>query len=103
MTEPGQTSRAGKRRLRQVILWCQSGSPRLARGGLCAACYAREQHDRRCYGGHRAAVVSRDGRFRRVCAEREQRPPQAPEQFALTFISGVIQPEPQSLFAASNA
>jgi hypothetical protein len=47
--------------------------------------------------------VSRDGRFRRVCAEREQRPPQAPEQFALTFISGVIQPEPQSLFAASNA
>jgi len=76
MSEPRLTSSAGKPGLRQrafasrqVILWCRCGSPKLASRGLCSACYARERHDRRCYGGHRAAVVSRDGRFCRVCAE----------------------------------
>ncbi len=69
MSESGLTSRASNRRLRQIILWCRCGSPKLASRGLCATCYAREQHDRRCYGGHRAAVVSRDGRFCRACAQ----------------------------------
>ena len=75
MGESEQTSRAAKRtprlsvfRRRQTALWCRCGSPRIARHGLCSACYAREQRDRRFYAGHRAAVVLRDGQICRLCA-----------------------------------
>ena len=75
MSEAAPTGRAGKRmpRLsafsrRQTALWCRCGSLQVATRGLCAACYAREQHDLRFYAGLRAAVVSRDGRLCRLCA-----------------------------------
>jgi hypothetical protein len=44
MSEPGENTRAEKRRTGQIRLWCRCGSPQLASRGLCAACYAREQH-----------------------------------------------------------
>ena len=75
MSQPAQTSRAGKRSPRQSVfsrrqttLWCRCGSLQIARRGLCSACYAREQHDRRYYAGLRATVVARDGRLCRLCA-----------------------------------
>ena len=40
----------------------------MATRGLCAACYAREQHDRRFYAGLRTTVVARDGRICRLCS-----------------------------------
>lgn len=75
MSEPEPTGRAGKRtprlsafRRRQTTLWCRCGSLQVAKRGLCAACYAREQHDRRFYAGLRSTVVARDGRLCRLCA-----------------------------------
>ena len=75
MSPSRQISRAGKRSprpgafgRRQTTLWCRCGSPRIAWRGLCSACYAREQHDRRFYAGHRAGVLARDGHFCRLCA-----------------------------------
>ena len=40
----------------------------MGKRGLCSACYAREQHDRRFYAGLRSTVVARDGRLCRLCA-----------------------------------
>ena len=76
MNQPPQSgSRAGKHAPRQQVfsrrqatLWCRCGSLHVAKRGLCAACYAREQHDRRFYAGLRSAVVARDGRLCRLCS-----------------------------------
>ncbi len=75
MDEAGQISRAGKRTprqsafaRRQTALWCRCGSLQVVKRGLCAACYAREQHDRRFYAGLRSTVVARDGRLCRLCS-----------------------------------
>ncbi len=159
MASPEQ-SRAGKRTPRQNVfsrrqatLWCRCGSALIVRRGLCAACYAREQHDRRFYAGLRATVVARDGRLCRLCAAaclgpaalvvhhrrpgrsrlpwlvalcracharvhrlqvvrrlypasflelwREQHP-EAAEQLALSFDTGVAVAEPRSLFEGSR-
>ncbi len=67
----GQGSREGPRAFarRQTRLWCRCGSARILARGLCPPCYAREQHDRRFFAGHRAAVLARDAYFCRVCAQ----------------------------------
>lgn len=72
-SEPEPAGREDKRtprvfRRRQTALWCRCGSLQITKRGLCAACYAREQHDRRFYAGLRAAVVARDGQLCRVCS-----------------------------------
>ena len=75
MSETDLISREGKRsprqkvfRRRQTALWCGCVSSHIRKSGLCAACYARRQHDRRFFAGHRAAVVARDGRVCRLCS-----------------------------------
>jgi hypothetical protein len=49
----------------QARLFCPCGETRLLCSGLCRRCYARQAHSRRCFAGHREAVLDRD---RRCCA-----------------------------------
>jgi len=41
-------------------------------GALCRRCYARSYHSRRCFGGHREAVLGRDRRQCRACGSRQR-------------------------------
>jgi len=61
---------------------------------LCRGCHARV---------HRLRAIRRAVYPEAFLALWREQHPRAPEQLALTFDSGAIPPDPQLLFAASNA
>ena len=56
-------------RLLQRVLHCGCGDPKVVKRGLCATCYTLKRQDEEYFGGLREAVLERDGRMCRVCAE----------------------------------
>ena len=56
-------------RLQQRVLHCGCGDPKVVKLGLCATCYTLRRQDEEYFGGLREAVLERDGRMCRVCAE----------------------------------
>jgi hypothetical protein len=57
-------------RERQPAWWCRScGSAALVAGGYCRACYDRRRRSAQCFGGHRDAVLARDGCCQTCLAE----------------------------------
>lgn len=57
---PSSPSSAAVSALRQAWLFCPCGTAPLWAAGLCRPCYARQAHSRRCFAGHREAVLVRD-------------------------------------------
>jgi len=55
----------------QPAWWCRAcGTTALVAAGLCRRCYDRRRHSRRFFGGHREAVLTRDGCCQ-VCLARQ--------------------------------
>ena len=56
------------RRFRQRFLCCWvCGGGELCSAGLCRSCYDAAHHSETNFGGHKEAVLARDGRRCRVC------------------------------------
>jgi len=52
---------------RQPVLHCPCGKAKVLALGLCATCYTLKRQDDEHFGGHREAVLERDGHRCRVC------------------------------------
>lgn len=60
-----------RRRGFQRSFFCACGRPLENRLSRCRACAWEVPYSRRCFGGHRSAVLARDARRCRICGSRD--------------------------------
>jgi hypothetical protein len=64
---PRRILRRNRTRVRQRSLFCACGQGIPAIAGLCRPCYRARAHSRARFGGHREAILERDGRLCGIC------------------------------------
>ena len=82
------------RRFFQRAFFCACGRPLQSRLAVCTSCLAARSYSRRCFGGHREAILDRDGHRCQTCAKEKclnvhhRRPGVHAEEWLITLCAG---------------